>query len=282
MLRHKASNDRLCKFLWITLTNDATGCSLLRDKRMPSRNFKLAQGPKANCLAFQSEALTALEGCVPARGCPLFRALISLLFLGLVGGIIPAKADVQNPPAVSVGPGPQFAVADFDGDVRPDLASIQPTSNSIGSTDYWIQLQMAAGGRQSIRLFAPAGGLRIEARDVNGDHAIDLILATAWLNEPVAILLNNGHGSFSRVEAAAFPGLFSEATTNWAPVSGPAMDDAIGVPPQSQQFICSEARVPLLVRSPARSNVPPRAGFLVSSLLNCHAGRAPPCHVHHL
>ena len=208
----------------------------------------------------------------------LLRALILLFFLGLVGGITPAKAGVQNPPAASVGPGPQFAIADFDGDVRPDLASIQPSSNSFGTTDYWIQLQLAAGGRQSIRLFAPAGGLRIEARDVNGDHAVDLVLATAWFNQPVAILLNNGHGSFSRVEAAAYPGAFSAGTANWVRASEQAMD-AIGVPPQSRHGICSDARGLLRVRSPASLLAPPSASFVVSFLLDSHAGRAPPSEV---
>jgi hypothetical protein len=150
----------------------------------------------------------------------------------------------------------------------------------FGSTDYWIHLQLAAGGRQSIRLVAPAGGLRIEARDVNGDHAVDLVLATAWLNEPVAILLNNGHGSFSRVEPTAFPGVFSEATTKWASATEQATD-AVDVPPQSQQWLCPDARVLLHVRSPARSNVPLSAGFLFSFLLDSHAGRAPPSEIPH-
>ena len=39
--------------------------------------------------------------------------------------------------------------------------------------------------RRFFHLFAtyfPSGGLLIEARDVNGDHSVDLILSTAWLS----------------------------------------------------------------------------------------------------
>src|ERR1700730_12864341 len=172
----------------------------------------------------------------------LFLWLSLLLLFGLAWGSRAEAADIQQSgPVTLVGPGPQFAIADFDGDVRPDLASIQAGSNSSGTTDYWIQLQLTAAGRQSFRLVAPAGGLWIEARDVNGDHAVDLVLGTAWFNQPVAIFLNNGHGSFSRVEPAAFPGAFSECKTIGGSASNQAID-AVGVPPQSRAGTCSESR----------------------------------------
>jgi len=210
----------------------------------------------------------------------LFLWISLLLLFGLAGSNTAEAADIQSGPVTSVGPGPQFAIADFDGDVRPDLASIQAGSNSSGTTDYWIQLQLTAAGRQSFRLVAPAGGLWIEARDVNGDHAVDLVLGTAWFNQPVAILLNNGHGSFSRVEPAAFPGAFSESKTNWGSGSNHVID-AVGVPPQSRTGACSEPRGLLHGRSPAGSIPPSSSGFLVSPLLISHAGRAPPSEIPH-
>src|ERR1035437_2390402 len=127
-----------------------------------------------------------------------------LVLFGFAGRGTAEAADIQSGPVTSIGPGPQFAIADFDGDLRPDLARIQPRPNSSGATNYWIQIQLSAVGRQSIRLVAPAGGLEIEARDVNGDHAVDLVLTTAWFNQPVAVLLNDRHGGFSRVEPTAF------------------------------------------------------------------------------
>jgi hypothetical protein len=214
----------------------------------------------------KSGLLTPVRECVPMRRYLLLRALILLFLFGLIGSMAAARANIQNPSATSFGPGPQFAIADFDGDVRPDLASIQAGSSTSGTTDYWIELHLTAGGRQSIRLCAPAGGLRIEARDVNGDNSIDLVLATAWFNQPVAILINNGHGSFSRVEPTAFPGAFSEATTSWASVSEQAID-VVGAPPQSRAGICSEERGLLHVRSPARLIAPSRSRLLVSPFL---------------
>jgi hypothetical protein len=203
-----------------------------------------------------------------------------LLLLTLVGGSAAARAEVHNVPVTSVGPGAQFAIADFDGDVRPDLASIQAGPNSSGNTNYWIQLQLSAVGRQSIRLVAPAGGLRIEARDVNGDHAVDLVLATAWFNQPVAVFLNNGHGSFSRVEPAAFPEAFSESKTKLASASYQATE-AVGIPPQSGAGVRPEASSLSHGRSPECAILPPSSGFLASPFLISHAGRAPPSEVPH-
>jgi hypothetical protein len=211
----------------------------------------------------------------------LFRSLILLLFLGLVSGSAAASANVQHPPATSIGPGPQFAIADFDGDLRPDFASIQAGENIAGSSNYWIQLQLTSAGRQSIQLIAPAGGLLIEARDVNGDHAIDLVLATAWSRQPVAIFLNDGHGGFSRAELAAFPGAFSESKTNLVPATNLATD-TVGVPPQSGAGICAEEKVLLRERSPAGLIPPTSAGFPVSPFLASQSGRSPPPEVCYL
>jgi hypothetical protein len=211
----------------------------------------------------------------------LNNALVSaslLLLFGFIGCGAAAGEDVRNESVTSVGPGPQFAIADFDGDLRPDIASVQVGSNGSGSTDYWIQLQLSAGGRQFIRVVAPTGGLLIEARDVNGDHAVDLVLATAWFRQPVAIFLNDGHGNFSRVEPAVFPAAFSESAANWASAFDQAAE-AAGLPPRSRTGICPEARALPSVRSHTDSIPRSSAGFLLDSFLVSHAGRAPPSEV---
>jgi hypothetical protein len=210
----------------------------------------------------------------------LFLWVSFFLLLSLANRSEAAAADLQSGPVSSVGPGPQFAIADFDGDLHPDLASVQAGSNSSGSTNYWIQLQLSAVGRESIRLLAPAGGLRIEARDVNGDHAVDLVLATTWFNRPVAVFLNDGHGRFSRAEPAAFPEAFNESNTKLAPFSYECTE-AAGIPPQSTVGFWPEARGLPHARSQTSSIPPSNAGFRLSSFLVSHAGRAPPSEVAH-
>lgn len=204
-----------------------------------------------------------------------------LLLFGFASRETAEAADVANRPVASVGPGLQFAIEDFDGDLRPDLASIQVGQGDFSHTDYWIQLQLSAGGRQSIRVIGPAGGLTIEARDVNGDHAIDLIVGTAWFRQPVAIFLNDGHGRFSRAEPTEFPGSFSESKTNWGSALYQAIG-ALGAPPQSCVGLYSKARALPQSQRGADSIAVPSAGYPLSSFLVSHAGRAPPSEVLHV
>jgi hypothetical protein len=230
--------------------------------------------------ARQSSLLKSLRNRLVA-GRYRFGSLCLLVLLTLVGGSTAARAEVQNSaPVTSTGPGPQFAIEDFDGDLLPDVARIDVGRTDSSLTDYWIHLELTAVGRQSIQVTGPAGGLSIEARDVNGDHAVDLVLATAWFKQPVAILLNNGHGGFSRVEPASFPGAFSESKIKWASVSYQATE-VVGIPPQSGAGIRPEARCLLRDRSPAGSIPASSSGFLASPFLLSRAGRAPPSEVLH-
>jgi hypothetical protein len=227
-----------------------------------------------NSLIFEPPLRRVLKNAVTTRCYCLLPAVILLLLVGLLGSRVAAGASDAYLPVLSSGPGPQFAVADFDGDVRPDLASIRPGSTSSGNTNYWIQIQLSTVGQQFIRLVAPAGGLRIEARDVNGDHAPDLVFATAWLSQPVAILLNDGHGVFSKVEPPAFPDAFTQSKGKWDSASDP-LAETFGLL-QSRLGICDESRGSFREPSPI-SRIPFfNVHFFVNSLLAFHAGRAPP------
>jgi hypothetical protein len=206
-----------------------------------------------------------------------------LCFLFLAGLVAygAAGADFQSAYFTSVGPGLPYAVADFDGDLRPDVADVQVGRSDVSFTDYWIQLQLSAAGRQTILVVAPSGGLQIDARDVNGDHALDLVLTTTWLRQPVAILLNDGRGNFSRVDPTAFPEVFSEPKTSWGFAAHQA-PDMVGVPPQPRAGIWpTTTRLPR-VGSRAGAIPPSNCAFLLNPFLISQPGRAPPSGVPHL
>jgi hypothetical protein len=207
----------------------------------------------------------------------LSSSLCLLFFASLLGGAATA-ADVPNAPAGSFAPNLSFSIADFDGDSRPDLANVQAGETDSLSTDYWIQFQLSAAGRQTFRIIAPMGGLQIVARDVNGDHTLDLVLTTTWLRQPVAILLNDGHGNFSRVEPDAFPEAFGEFKASWGSTTGHAIG-AVGVPPQSREDVCSETDLLLRLRSQSRFRAAANLRFGIGPFLIYHLGRAPPFEV---
>jgi hypothetical protein len=227
---------------------------------------------KLEVLAYQRNIIA-----MPAIVC---RLVSVLLFTLLVAGMA-AGAETQVPSANTIVPGLPFAIADFDGDLHPDIASVQIGNSDSTHTVYWIQLQLTSVGRQSIRVVAPVGGLRLLARDVNGDRAIDLVVTTAGFGKPIAVFLNDGHGSFSQVDQAAIPGAFSNSETNAASPTN-SLADTPGVPPQSRAGITIDTRALSRPRSNIRLIALAASRFPPDPSLSCHLGRAPPSKVPHL
>jgi len=191
-----------------------------------------------------------------------------------MGGVA-TGAEVSTAHAASFLPSPSFSISDFDGDLKPDLASVEVGRGDFSRTDYLIQLRLSAAGQQTFQIVAPMGGLQIASRDVNGDHVLDLVLTTAWFRQPVAILLNDGHGSFRRVDPAAFPEAFSESEASWGSTTDHATD-AVGSPPQSREDICSTTELFLHLRSQSGFVAFSGWRFALAAFLIPHLGRAPP------
>jgi len=168
-----------------------------------------------------------------------------------------------------------IAVGDFDGDSRPDVATVQMGQASPSHARYWIHFQFSTGLKQSIGVTAPIGGLQIASRDVNGDNRLDLVVSTAWRSEPVAVLLNDGNGNFSLHDVNAFP---ASAWATEASIASPEakVKDASVVLPRSSSEDGGENQASLLPHVVAERCVcdapSGRPSYLVIRLL----GRAPP------
>jgi FG-GAP-like repeat len=108
-----------------------------------------------------------------------------------------------------------FAIADFDGDSRPDLATVNVGQGDARNTRYWIAFHLSGRSSQTVGITAPDGGLQITSRDVNGDSFPDVIVTTAWTNKPVAILLNDGLGNFTSSNPSQFQSAFTTSGTSW-------------------------------------------------------------------
>ena len=193
-----------------------------------------------------------------------------------------ASAGPQSWPVSSARTTSQFAIADFDGDNRPDLATIQVGHGSSSDTQYWIAFQLSRGSRQILGITAPTGGLQVTSRDVNGDSFLDVVVTTAWTNRPVAVLLNDGQGNFRASSPSAFPRAFTTSEESWACINDEVKEAnaalllryPTGNCPESRRFSSPQYVTGLLVLWASRNS---RFSPVVSFL-----GRAPPSFVLHI
>jgi len=206
-------------------------------------------------------------------------AILFLIAVGAASGRTASAATNSGATgAVSLQASPvgSFAIADFDGDARPDVATVERASSSL--SDYWLRLELSKSGPQSIRFLAPPEGLAIEARDVNGDHAIDLVLVTAFLRRPVAVFLNDGHGRFSKAEPAAFPDAFAAPASNSVSSSDHAGSSLALLSSQRFDVRPETTRLPD-VRGPTDSILCRDSRFVPDSFLGFEVTRAPPLQI---
>lgn len=174
-----------------------------------------------------------------------------------------------------------FAIADFDGDNRPDLATVETGLIGASHARYWIGFRMSAGARQTIGVNAPVGGLEIDSRDVNGDNIIDLVVSTAWLKSPVAVLVNDGHGNFTVRDPAAFSSALMNPNRTLDSPSRQNPDGNLVVSARSSdEFVVTERAAPIRTASKkivTRDSLRDTFPLVVRS-----SGRAPPLSVHHV
>jgi hypothetical protein len=144
----------------------------------------------------------------------------ALLILCLVAGVVcrtdAANTSTRRSPAASLVSNSSFTIADFDGDQKPDLATVEvQKSSSSRTTRYSIRFQLTAGIAQVFGVTAPSGGLQIVARDVNGDNTLDVLVTTVLQHEQVAVLLNDGHGKFRLADPSEVPAAIRESSRRW-------------------------------------------------------------------
>jgi hypothetical protein len=184
---------------------------------------------------------------------------------------------VSAAPAVAPQVATHFTIADFDGDSRPDFASVQVGQSGLRNTRYWIAFQLSSGSDQTLSVTAPTGGLQITARDVNGDNFPDVIVTTAWTNKPVAILLNDGLGNFTAANPSEFQSAFAVPGTSYTSAADEVRDPAALLYSRSIPGDRGEERGSFSRRRMSGLFSPKPCRDSVSPSVSPFAGRAPPC-----
>jgi hypothetical protein len=189
--------------------------------------------------------------------------------LGLSGRAMAAPAASAHPPT-------HFTFADFDGDSRPDLASVQVGQSGSRDTRYWIAFELSGGSAQTVGVTAPTGGLQITSRDVNGDSFPDVVVTTAWTNRPIVILLNDGSGYFTPVSPSKFQGAFAAPESNCASRADEIRDATALLYSRSVPGNCQKESRYLPAGGISGLLVPRSCGAFILASASPFVGRAPP------
>lgn len=187
-----------------------------------------------------------------------------------------ASAAPQNLAVCSAQTSSQFAIADFDGDNLPDLATVETGQSNSTSTRYWIAFQLSSGSRRTLGITAPSGGLHLVSRDVNGDSFLDVVVTTAWVNRPVAVLVNDGHGNFTQADPSAFPNAFRRSGTTCIGMTVQIKDVAAALAPRGPAGNCQQGHSFSLLRDLTALRLQRACRNALRPASSPFFGRAPP------
>lgn len=204
--------------------------------------------------------------------CTIF--LLSFLFLCSTPALLADSADLSgHRPRITTA---YYAIADFDGDQLPDVATVRAERSSQPFTSYSIRLKFSGSPDSALNLIAPRGGLEILARDVNGDAFTDLIITTATDSRLVAVLVNDGHGKFTVANPGEFPGIEKQPDSHfWAQQAFVAGQSVL--PPARGNFESAGVHPWVFDASAHSSNLPIYAMICVFKVFpHSRSGRSPP------
>jgi hypothetical protein len=119
-----------------------------------------------------------------------------------------------------------------------------------------------------------SGGLHISARDVDGDHDLDLVITNALGREPLGVWINDGHGNFTEGAAANYsPSVWQDSDRSFeaparlhtpalsfvGPTGGSVLQQARPSVLLLARNLPLRATVPSLSQRPLNPGSPPRA-----------------------
>lgn len=171
------------------------------------------------------------------------------------------------------------ALGDFDGDHLADVAVATPQGVVNGAYRYRVDVHLTSEPGTTFDVDSDAsGGLHISARDVDGDHDLDLVVTSAFGREPLGVWINDGHGHFTEGTAADYsPSVWQDSDRSFeapARLRTPALPFVYptggSVLQQARSSVLLPARnLPLRATAPSPSQRPLKPGS---------PPRAPPLH----
>jgi hypothetical protein len=174
-----------------------------------------------------------------------------------------------------------WAVADFDGDSRPDMAITKMDAQGGGYV-YWLELDLSTSHAGESAAPVPAFpsvassmfGLHLTPRDVDGDQDLDIVVTMGFTRQPVAVWINDGQGGFEEGDLAAYPALSCHDELSLSPQSPPENTRAM-YDQSRRSWLTASGLLQPFMRSDRGAIL--RSGFLISRVpADRRSARAPP------
>ena len=173
------------------------------------------------------------------------------------------------------------AVADFDGDSRPDMAITKMNAQGGGYV-FGLELNLSASHAGEPAARVPAFpfiassmfGVHLTPRDVDGDHDLDIVVTMGFTRQPVAVWINDGQGGFEEGDLAAYPALSCHDELLLSPKSSPQNTRAL-FDQSRRSWLTACGLLQPFMRSDRGAIL--RSGFLISRVpADRRSARAPP------
>ena len=101
--------------------------------------------------------------------------------------------------------GPTLAVADLDGDGKPDGAILLASDDLRGLGNFDVELHFTHHSNTDIRFQSADPAITVEALDIDHDGDIDLIIEQSLTRKRLQVWINDGHGNFEKGRMEDFP-----------------------------------------------------------------------------
>ena len=213
-----------------------------------------------------------------------FRASVFLFAIAVPWGLLALPRSSAAPAAFNDSPaGASWTLGDFDGDGLADL--LTSSIETLGPSGYGHRIQIRSGSGAAIgasfQVFGSTPGLTVLARDIDGDHDLDLIVSNSYSSRPIGVWINDGHGVFTQADEKAY----DRSLWTWP---GASFTTPVAAPRRSVSCV-HERRPPAVVLAVSSSlSVPAAHGSPVSPrdiprprpMLGPFSPRAPPASGH--
>lgn len=165
--------------------------------------------------------------------------------------------------------------ADLDGDHRADAISVELDALSRANALYSVNLKLSTGSRETIALNVPRWGIELAARDIDGDHDVDLVISNIFTHEALQVYVNLGGGVFAPADPDSFNTVLWGEGSSIA--SGPALPPLCAADEDGRSTPFTFGIVPAATGLPfAGEPGKPRDGTGLVRTPFCGSPRAPP------